>query len=249
MQPITSYQPNLSVAVLIQGPPGSGKTTLACQFPRPYVLDCDLNMSGMIRYCKANNLQLPVGYDTVDIDEEGKPVGIIVAGQCEDKGQRYARLAAKLSAAAADPNIDTLIIDSVTKVSDYIIAEVMRQGQVSEMRIQDWGKYLYVWKTLITRVRQTRKISVWIGHERPDKDELDGIMRYFLNLPGQIASIFGGMVSDVWHTEVEEKLGKHSWLVRTLPNTRHSGLKHSIDLPPLSVVDSKIIAAALAKGA
>jgi len=225
MQTIDQYSSSQSSGILIQGPPGSGKTTLACQFPAPYVLDCDLNLKGTIKYLKANKLPLPVGFDTIDFDDKGKEVPI---------AQAYARVAKCLKEAINCPEIKTIIVDGTTRLSDYILADIMRVQNITQMRIQDWGSYLATWKKFITEMRsacfKAGKTFVLIAHERPEKDDVDGVIKYFINLPGQIAPLLGGMMSDVWRCEVEERAGKHAWKVRTLPSVR-ADLKNSMGLP------------------
>ena len=39
-------KPREPKSILLIGPPGSGKTTLALQFPKVCVMDCDRNLDG-----------------------------------------------------------------------------------------------------------------------------------------------------------------------------------------------------------
>lgn len=231
MQPIETYNPNQSTSIILQGPPGAGKTTLACQFPHPYVFDADLNLGGTLRWLREQKLNLPVGYDQGDVDENGKEV---------PPTNRWLRMNTCLKTVFADPTVETVILDSCTKISDYIIAEIKRQYGVQQITIQQWGIYLEMWKLLISQVRAQRKLSIFICHERPEKDDVDGIIKYFLALPGQIGNIFGGLVSDVWRCEVQESQGKHTWQVVTLPNIRVQ-LKNSLGLPAKFSADQKTL--------
>ena len=56
MKNSSDYKPNLSFGLFLMGPPKAGKTTLALQFPNPYVADCDNNLSGPDEYLKANTM-------------------------------------------------------------------------------------------------------------------------------------------------------------------------------------------------
>ncbi len=226
MQPIETYSTTEEfLRCIIQAPPGSGKTTLACQFPNAYIVDCDLNIGGALRWLKKNNRQLPVGYDTIDRDEKGDTV---------PENLRYQRMAKCLAAAAADEKVGSIVIDSATKVSDYIIAEILRQQNKPKMDIQMWGFYFTMWKHLISQVTSVRKNFVLICHEKVEKDEVDQSLKYFLMIPGQFGQIAGSLFTDVWHCEVQSSGGiapTYKWLVRTMPDFRYQ-LKNSLGLPP-----------------
>lgn len=227
MQPINNYTTNDAfIRVLLQGPPGAGKTTTACQFPGCYIADCDMNLAGPLRWLKNNKKELPVGYDVIDRDEKNEEV----APQF-----RYTRLVKCLQEAALNPDVKTIIVDSTTKLSDYMIAEVLRQQNKLVMGIQDWGFYLALWKKFISQLSVLQKNFVLIAHERVEKDEVDQSLKYFVMIPGQMGSIIGSLFTDVWHTEVAEKPGlppTYQFLIRTMPSYRFN-LKNSLSLPPL----------------
>ncbi len=237
MQPITKYATSEAyLRLLLQGSPGSGKTTLGCQFPGAYVADCDLNLAGPLRFLQQTGRTLPVGYDTIDRDENGKEVPL---------NGRYIRLMQCLTSAANDPAVQTLVVDSATKVSDYIMADVLREQNKSEMSIQLWGFYLRKWMGFISQLSVLRKNFVLIAHERVEKDEVDQSLKYFIMLPGQIGNIIGSLFTDVWRCEVAENMGKYSWLIRTMPSYRFI-LKNSLGLPPTFEFKWETIAAKLA---
>lgn len=234
MQRIEQYEKEAYLRLLIQGPPGSGKSTLACHFPGAYIADCDINLAGPFRWLKANNGTMPVGYDIIDRDETGKEV---------NPADRYIRLAACLTAAAKDPAVQTIVIDSATKLSDYMLAEVLRQQNKKDMSIQMWGFYLALWKQFISQISAQRKHFVLICHERVEKDEIDQSLKYFVLIPGQMGNIIGSLFSDVWRCEVSGGQGinpTYNWNIRTMPDHRFA-LKNSLGLPPVMKFDwSKI---------
>lgn len=227
MQPITSYSTtDAFIRVLLQGPPGAGKTTHACQFPGVYVADLDMNLAGPLRYLKTKNAPLPVGYDVIDRDEKGVEI---------DPKFRYTRLAKCLQVAATDPAVQTIVVDSATKLSDYMIAEVLRQQNATQMTIQHWGFYLALWKQFISQLSVQKKNFVLVAHERVEKDEVDQSLKYFVMIPGQMGNIIGSLFTDVWRAEVNEKSGippTYQFNVRTMPSYRFN-LKNSLSLPPV----------------
>lgn len=235
MQPITSYAASDAfLRLLLQGPPGSGKTATACRFPGAYIADCDLNLGGPLRFLRDKSLPLPVGYDTIDRDETGKEVPM---------NMRYERLISCLQKAASEPSVQTIVVDSATKLSDYIIAHTLRQQNKLAMEIQSWGFYLDHWKKFVGAMTVIRKNFVLICHERVEKDEVDGSLKYFLNIPGQFGNMAGSLFTDVWRCEVEEKPGippTYAFRVKTMPSYRYN-LKNSLGLPPVFEFDWKLI--------
>ena len=232
MQNIETYTKESHLRLLLQGAPGTGKTTLACHFPGAYIADLDINLAGPLRYLHSHNGTLPVGYDIID-REDGREV---------DPSLRYQRLGKCLNTAIKDPTVETVVIDSATKLSDYIIGEVLRQQNKKEMSIQLWGMYLALWKHFIGQLTAQRKHIVLICHERVEKDEIDMSMKYFVMIPGQMSNIIGSLFTDCWRCEVESvgAPAVYSWNVRTMPD-RKFALKNSLGLPPVFKFDWNLI--------
>lgn len=219
MKPITEYAKQEKLRLLLQGPPGAGKTVVACQFPRPYIVDLDRNLAGPIRTLKRLGLPLPVGYDNVDVDDTGKTI---------PENLRYERLTALLKAADASDEIDTIVIDSATNLSTLLVSETLRKQNKPTMSKQEWGFFFNYGKQLMEKLTNSRKHIVLTGHEKINKTE-DGAVVYPVQLawPGQLGTILGAFFTDVWRCEVKETpagMDKsiYKWLIRTTPNAQYS---------------------------
>lgn len=226
MQPITTFNDNLGTAILLIGPPGGGKTVLGCRlFPKTYVIVADLNFASGLRYLqKIGETSNIIGFDTVGIDETGTKV---------KANERYARMFKLLDSATKNPEVDAIFVDSITLVEDYIKAKICGATDENFIKLEgfpQWGTYLITWKALIYQLRETGKKIIFSAHEEHEMDKLTGIPKYKIMVDGKIQSKFGGLFSDVWRCEVEENLGKHSWVVKTLGNASHD-LKNNFDLP------------------
>lgn len=225
MQPISTYATSdAHLRLLLQGPPKSGKTSLACQFPKPYVIDLDVNLRGALQHLRDLNLPLPVGYDRVEIKD----------GKLVDMSQRYILLNNLMIAAGTDPSVETIIIDSATMLSDIMIAEVLRQQGKAEMSIQLWGFFYQLGKKFCSALSNYRKHIVLIAHERFEKDESSGLHMFRIAWPGQLGDIIGAFFTDVWRCEVSPTAGvnpTYKWVVRTMPDHRVA-LGNSLKLPP-----------------
>jgi len=246
MQKIETYDTsNRFLRVLLQGPPKSGKTVLACQVPRAYVIDLDVNLGGPLRFMRENKLPLPVGYDVIDKDETGKDV---------PPPLRYTRLTKLLEAAEKDDSIDTIILDSGTMLTDIIVAETLRVQNKAAMTKQEWGFFFNASKTFFSRLTQARKHIVIPVHEKINKDK-DGSVVYpiEINWPGQFGSVIGAFVTDIWRCETKTVAGKlpgsteYTWYVRTMPNYQFK-LGNSLGLPDTFQFSWPTIAAKLTQG-
>lgn len=231
MPTIEHYKSDAYLRLLLQGESGSGKTTKALQFPGVWVIDCDLNLAGPLRWLRENNKTLPIGYDTVDLKEDGTVV---------PEGMRWERIGTLLSKIGerVGPELKTLVFDSMSKLGDYNKAHVLRTNptKTGGMEIPSWGFYYSNWVKLIGTVTTAKVNCVFTAHDKVDKDELDGSTRIFINVQGQFQNVAGSLFTDVWHSEVKNVGGltpKYEWQVRTIQDYRHAGLKNSLGLPPL----------------
>lgn len=240
MQPISAYTKDNHLRVVLQGPPGSGKSCLALQFPKPYIIDLDVNLGGPIRWAQRTGGPLPVGYDTVDRDEQGQLVPVPL---------RYTRLDRLLQEAQANPAIETIVIDSATNLADVLVAETLRKQNKPTMSKQEWGFFFTYGKALMGTLTQMRKHIVLTAHEKVNKKE-DGSIAYPIKLawPGQLGQIIGAFFTDVWRCEVQQKQKGletvYEFVIRTMPDFQYE-LKNSLGLPPVFKFDWPTIAAQL----
>jgi hypothetical protein len=230
MQPITSYaSTNDKLRLLLQGPSGAGKTTVACQFPKPYIIDIDVNLGGTLRFLKDNNLPLPIGFDVLDRNDKGEEVPL---------KQRYLRLNDCLKAAQMDPNVETIVLDSGTTLTDVLVNEVLRQqgrNLVTDFKDgrQFWGFFGNLSKSFLAILTQMRKHIVLIVHEKT-MTNTEGAVVYPVKIawPGQVGQNMGIFFTNVWRCEVQSVIGgKYQWLIRTMPEYRYE-LKNTLGVPP-----------------
>lgn len=236
MKDSTDYKPNLSRGILVIGEAGKGKTTLLARFPGAYIIDCDNNLSGADRYIKEK--QFPsFKYDIVDIDDVGVPL---------EEGAHFRRLGDLVKVASADPSIKVIVIDSLTKLSDYVLADILKKQGRAQMQLQDWGTFLATMKLLITRMRSTKKMFGMTAHTKAEKDDVAGFMKYKVLVPGQLQEIIATMFSDVWLAEVVQKGDKYLWQLQTMSNTWYA-LKNSFGFKPVITHEEALEAVAKAQ--
>ena len=251
MQSSQDFTPSQATAILLIGSPGTGKTTLALQFPKPYLFDADNNQAGPKRYLERKNINYH--YDVGNVNSEGKEIKPF---------QRYQHMLKCLKQAGKSDEVETLVIDSLTSVQEYIKDDIFRQrvpnpgsrtplitednrdrGQLTE---PEWGIYARYLTTLITTLRIFPKIVVFTAHsESRQKGEngpwedtiaLQGMMRY------KFAAHFSDCIELTCRTEGFGDKQKVVRKYRTLPSNDidKRGLKTSFDLPPV-FEDSEVL--------
>lgn len=236
MQPISSYNDNLGIALLLVGGAGAGKTSLGMRlFPKTYVLASDPNLASGIRYLKKiGQLDNVVGFDNLNVYDDGKPVPV---------NMRYDRMISLLDKAIADPNIDCIFRDSVTFMEDIIKAKICGAQNEATIKLQNfeqWGNYLMTWKYLVSKCRASGKKLIDSAHENKEKDESDGIFKYQILVDGQIRNRFPAIFSDVIRCEVQETNGKYQWMARCLPNVRQEHLKNTFGIEGVITQDELV---------
>jgi hypothetical protein len=171
---------NSPLSMLIVGAPGSGKTSLVLRcFPNVYILDCDDNLRSAVDFTGVTNFS----YDVANKTDDGK----LIDDSNRSTKSRYDLMVSRLNAAALDPSIDTIFIDTIGTFSDIIISEVKKQAGLKDdatMRIQDWGDFSYLFKHNIVSLKASGKNLVCSSHIDMDKDEADGKYKQFLYMPG-----------------------------------------------------------------
>lgn len=240
-----SYTPSLPSSLLLIGGPGTGKSTLAMQFPKPFFLDCDNNLDGPIRHLQQTK-QLPpqVYFDTPRKNEKGEDL---------HRGDMYERASVLLKEACESPDVETVVIDSLTTLSQ-IILDFVRKTQKRGfgdgiktadpvLQIQDWGIFLAQIQQLILWLKSSNKIIIFIAHYAVEKDELTQSLNKMLNVPGRIQTQLSGYFQEAWECFVEVKgvgpTAKAERMIRTVPTPKEAmlGLKTSVGLAPTEPIN------------
>lgn len=212
-------------ALLLIGPPLSGKTNVAMCFDSPYFLDCDMKLGNAVSRSKNK----PFFYDTIDVDTETN------ASVPDEK--RWERLTTLCKTNCLKPEVKTIVIDSLTKVSQYLIDHILATsgsklsvGGVKVPEQQHWQPYKLLLTRFISALRGTGKLVIFVCHEIVDKDEITGQLVYRPLLSGQLRDSIGAYFTDVWRCETEQIGTTTRYYVRTTPTARMA-LGTSLNLP------------------
>jgi hypothetical protein len=214
MKPASQYNSGASFALLLIGPPKAGKTVFATCFPTPWVLDCDNNLAGAMRYHTSAGKPLSDCFfdDPQMEDKEGGPI--------------------------ARPSEAHILANSQqgNGMKDLIIAgeKVMNQSH--------WNPFKSMMMRFVMACRSAGKPFIMTCHEMAETNEDGNVIAYRPLISGQLRSNLAGLFTDCWRCEtaIAPKDARHplgvKYSVRFQPrNLMQIGNSLSIKLDELDV--------------
>lgn len=225
-----------SFGLLIQGPPKTGKTTLALQFPDPWIADCSNNLSGATRWFKKN---MPAQIEQIRYSQPwlSNVIDPTHGQTIVPPEARWARLLTDINEALKDPTRKTIIIDDVGQVCEWLQAFIVSEkgtGKKEGMTISDWIPFRSLLAKLVTDLRllcRNKRYLIFTAHEEYAKDERTGSIFTRVNIPSKLADNFGGLFSDVWRTIVEDVADVLYYKVVAQPTPAVPAIGNSLGLP------------------
>jgi phage nucleotide-binding protein len=145
---------NLKLKVLIYGKSGTGKTTFACSFPKPFIFDFD---NGMLSQ-RGKDVEYEIYKDEV---ENGV-----------NKRSGWKDFSDKLNELEKQPLYDTLVVDSITTLEDSLMADTCRLNKRTIPTLAEWLIVMNKLEDTFSRMTKIAKHVVFTAHEMTIQDEL-----------------------------------------------------------------------------
>lgn len=235
MKPGTDYPKNAALAVLLGGNPGAGKTNLCMEFPDPWFVDADHNLRNAVERHPGKRFW----FDDPEVSADGKPLEL---DQC------WERLEALLKENAAKPEVRTIVLDGIGRITDYLKAYLCRVGSSAEkvitvggvkvMNQSLWQPYADLLKRLVFACRVHSKPFILTTHLSVDENELSQVKEQRPLIQGALKADFPKLFTDFWMADATpnpdakyKPANGVRYFVRTAPTYRIM-LKQSCGLPP-----------------
>lgn len=244
----TTYPTNTAIAVLLIGEPGSGKTNFCMDWPVPWFLDADRNMKNAIDRHPGKRFF----YDDPAFDDKGNLLPIHA---------RWPRCIELTNAACRNPEVKTVVSDSLTRLCEYLQAYLVEQPNVEKpvimagtkcMSKSHWQPFATIMRKYIFDARESGKPFIMTCHVKVDENELTAAKEQTVNISGQLQGTIAGMFSDFIQTKAEPHGDKAKYptgaryFLQTGP-THRIRTKNSLGLPLEVDVDGPEIKAMLLK--
>lgn len=136
----TEIQSKKTIACMIYGQPGMGKSTLACSAPKPVMFDFDGGVTRMRDEHQVPTVQIATFQDALDALKE-----------VEAAGDEY----------------QTIIVDTASKLIDCITTHVCGTAQP---KIQQWGLINAAFKSFLRSIQSMGKHVVFVAQREVEKD-------------------------------------------------------------------------------
>lgn len=226
VKPVSSFTPE--VKVVFYGKPGTGKTTLACTFPKALLVDISEKGSDSVRRVKGLNVLRVADWDDLDL----------IYWMLKDNKDGY----------------KSVIIDTMSSAQGLAIQKVMdNAGKTGEiggwgtMTKQMWGEVSSMLKSFILNIRDLPLNVAFIAHDKvfnvsDEEDESGGITPSVgPNLMPSIASTLNAAVGVIGNTFIRERFQKKIVLVGGKKKTKETKItEYCLRIGPHSYYITKV---------
>ena len=136
--------------ILIYGKSGTGKTSFACCFPKPFVFDFDKGM----------------------LSQRGRDVEY----ETYKGATAYQDFEVSFKEMERECKYETIVLDSVTTMQEYLLDKILLVNKRPMPTLNEWNTLIAELKDLFMRLTKMGKHLVVVAHEQVLQDDITGEM-------------------------------------------------------------------------
>lgn len=233
MKSHTDYQMQQAFALLLIGPPKAGKTVFAMNFPDPYILDCDNNLAGALRYHNHAAKPFPFWFDNPN-DEA-------------DPAKRWTFCMKALEAAIKVEEIKTIYVNGLSLLGFYLEQHILANSNKGSggmndlviagekvMNMSQWGPFKNLMQKLVMASKSCGKLFIMDCHEHVELSESGAVTAYKPLISGSLRNNIAGFFTDVWRCETTTTPKGADYSVRFKPKSLMQ-IGNSLNIPVASM--------------
>ena len=217
-------------SALLVGPPGAGKTTAACTVPGTKLvldMDCKIHkMENIASKVKSGEVMQWVPDARLFSGDLAKFVTGATNPQAKFVQQRakgYMNLAEQIDLLEKNGctfngvKALTIILDSFTSVEEHLKRLLMSANGACTISQPLWGTVLTNYENLLNALLNLKNVNIIvIAHQRPNKDDLTGVITYTPLISGQMKDKIGKDFEEVYYMEKTVKQGTAKYEMLTV---------------------------------
>jgi hypothetical protein len=197
------------LVILLYGKPLVGKTVLASQFPSPTFIELDGKMASVTSSRNVDSGSFDFDSFFIDESETTDPDFIELCGKGFAKQSAWIKTQ-KLTEVLLEklPQDSTLVIDSITRLSERLVSFVEKLTNHKPLQRQDWNAFtmhLSDYRDLLRSTTAKCNVVV-IGHEDVIKDETTGAIERILYLPTRQRHRLPAIADEYWLLRAEPRV-------------------------------------------
>jgi AAA domain len=209
MKSASNYNMQAAFALLLIGTPKGGKTCFATCFPDPWILDCDNNLAGAVRYHQGAGAPLTnFWYDDPQLIEN--PDNTTTPRPDKD---RWTFCMKAIGDAIKAPEPKTIVVDGLSLLAAYLESHILANSQQGNgmkdlviagekvMNQSHWNPFKSMMMRFVMACRGAGKPFVMTCHETTETNEEGGVIAYRPLISGQLRGNLAGLFTDCWRME------------------------------------------------
>lgn len=212
-----SYQLDSAFALMLIGTPKAGKTCFGLNFPAPYILDCDNNLAGALRYHNHAGKPFPFWFDNPNTEL--------------DPAKRWAFCMKAIGEAVKHPEVKTIFVDGLSLLGYYLEKHILANSGKGNgmddliiagekvMNMSHWNPFKNLMSQFVMAGKASGKLFIMSCHEHIEVNKSGATVGYKPLISGSLRNNINGFFTDVWRAETTSGPKGSDYSIRFAPKS------------------------------